>query len=97
VAAARGTGLGDAGADGALNRARGGHPGERARAGTRHGRRVGVQPELDPDSVARRGRGAWRQMTGGPHPSATRGGARGDGGERAALGQKIKLGRCACG
>jgi hypothetical protein len=34
-------------------------------------------------------------MTGGPHPSATGGGARGDGGEWAALGREILLGRCA--
>jgi hypothetical protein len=67
----------------------------RARTGTQHGRRVGVQPELDPSSVARCGRGARKQMTGGPHPSATEGGAHGDGGERAAQGREILLGRCA--
>jgi hypothetical protein len=46
--------------------------------GARHGRRVGVQPELDPGSVARRGGVARKKLTGGPRPSAAGDGAHGD-------------------
>jgi hypothetical protein len=67
----------------------------RAHAGGAARTRVGVQPELDPGSVTRRGGGARKRMTGGPRPSVTGGGARGDGGKRAALGRENKLGRCA--
>jgi hypothetical protein len=73
-------GIGRRRADGALNRARGialACGPTRGRGQGRHGRRVGVQPELDPGSVARRGGGARKRMTGGPRPSATGGGARG--------------------
>jgi hypothetical protein len=64
----------------------------------RRGRRVGVCPERDPGSVAGSTGGGRKKLTCGPRASVEgSGGARSGGGERAALGRKVKLGRCARG
>jgi hypothetical protein len=65
--------------------------------GARHGRRVRVQLELDPGSVARRGGGARKKLTGGPRPSATGDGAHGYSGSGPRWAGKFSWLGCAAG